>query len=75
MYLFQELNIMELGFAKDKFIQFPTGQVPWQNQFHDIEFLEEPLSDITVLSFWKKIFLTLFFDLEKLVKPIEYGHH
>ena len=28
MYLFQELNIMELGFAKDKFIQFPTGQVP-----------------------------------------------
>ena len=28
MYLFQELNIMELGFAKDKFIQFPTGRVP-----------------------------------------------
>ena len=64
MYLFQELNIMELGFAKDKFIQFPTGQVPvghescgtvwtspWQNQFHDIEFLEEAFSDITVLNF------------------------
>ena len=23
MYLFQELNMLELGFAKDKFIQIP----------------------------------------------------
>ena len=72
MYLFQELNIMELGFAKDKFIQFPTGQVPvghescgtvwtspWQNQFHDIEFLEEAFSDITVLNF--KVFKKYIF--------------
>ena len=80
MYLFQELNIMELGFAKDKFIQFPTGQVPvghescgtvwtspWQNQFHDIEFLEEAFSDITVLNFkvFKKYIFDFFVNLEK----------
>ena len=90
MYLFQGLNIMELGFAKDKFIQFPTGQVPvghescgtvwtspWQNQFHDIEFLEEAFSDITVLNF--KVFKKYIFDFlpiwKKLVKSIEYEHH
>ena len=91
MHLFQELNIMELGFAKDKFIQFPTGQVPvghescgtvwtspWQNQFHDIEFLEEAFSDITVLNFKvfkKSIFLAILTIWKKLVKSIEYEHH
>ena len=80
MYLFQELNIMELGFAKDKFIQFPTGQVPvghescgtvwtspWQNQFHDIEFLEEAFSDITVLNFkvFKKSIFNFIFQFGK----------
>ena len=29
MDLFQELNITELGFAKDKFTQFLRGQVPY----------------------------------------------
>ena len=27
LYLFQKLNTIEMGFANDKFIQFPTGQV------------------------------------------------
>ena len=68
MDLFQELNITELGFAKDKFIQFDTGRLPvgkescgtvwtspWQNQFRDIEFLEEAFPGVTLMNWRSKI--------------------
>ena len=39
---------------------------PWQNQFHDIEFLEEAFSDITVLNFsLQKIHFWLFCQFGK----------
>ena len=48
-----------------------------KTQFHDIEFLEEAFSDITVLNF--KVFKKYIFDFlpiwKKLVKSIEYEHH
>ena len=83
MYLFQELNIMELGFSKDKFIQFPTGQVPLGNESlaEPVPWYWVPGRDILrhhsfkLQSLQKNIFLTFLPIWKKLVKSIEYEHH
>ena len=47
---------------------------PWQNQFHDFEFLDEAFLDITVINckVFEKDMFDFFCQFWKLVKSIEY---
>ena len=66
MYLFQKLNIMELSFAKDKFIEFPKGQV----SIGPVELYERVLGRTSsmILSSWKRHFKTLHYQTFKSSK-------
>ena len=46
--------------------------IPWQNQFCDIEFLEEAFSDSKV--FFKKYIFDIFSQLKKNVKSFQKEH-